>query len=233
MPTINPDDFIISRKRKLYKFAVFQNLANCYDGHSLKQLVDKIQNDKRPLTIEVGAGSALFLTKLAAIHPNRQFVAIDRKSDRLQKGAKLASQQNISNIYYLWSNADQLSTIFSPHSVQQIWLTFPDPWPQESNIKHRLTNPRFLADYAKLLDPSGTLNFKTDNQALFNWSLDQLHTANWRVIVSTNQLHNPTTQNSPINEDDHIMTTYEERYHKAGNSIYYLSATAPDNYSVD
>lgn len=233
MPTINPDDFIISRKRKLYKFAVFQNLANCYDDHSLKQLVGKIQNDKRPLTIEVGAGSALFLTKLAANHPNRQFVAIDRKSDRLQKGAQLASQQNISNIYYLWSNADKLDTIFSPHSVQQIWLTFPDPWPQESNIKHRLTNPRFLASYAKLLDPSGTLNFKTDNQALFNWSLEQLHTSNWRVTVSTNQLHNPATQKSPINKDAYIMTTYEERYHKAGNSIYYLSATAPDNYSAD
>lgn len=219
---LNPNDFIITRKRKLYKFAVFQNLSNCYDDRTWPEAKDSIINCGKPLTVEIGAGSALFLTKLAELHPDRQFIAIDRKSDRLQKGAKLADEQKLTNIVYLWSNARNLNNLLPAGSVSEIWVTFPDPWPQESNIKHRLTNQKFLAQYHKLLTPDGVLNFKTDNTPLFDWSVEQFGPKLWQVQHVTHNLHDDPN----VPADAKVTTTYEERYLKEGKRINYLSAIA-------
>lgn len=225
MPTpdkqpLNPDDFIITRKRKLYKFVAFQNMDNCYDDNSWKNVKNQILDNRSPITLEVGAGTALFLTKLAQAHPGQQFIAIDRKSDRLYKGAKLANELGLTNIVYLWSNAHNLSSLLPTGSVAEIWITFPDPWPQESNIKHRLTNQQFLNQYRKLLTDDGILNFKTDNQTLFDWSAQQF-TRPWQIIHQTHNLHQDQ-QISDINPDATVMTTYEERYVSEGKSICYL-----------
>ena len=219
---LNPDDFVITRKRKLYKFAAFQNMDNCYDDNSWGNIKNQILDNRQPITLEVGAGTALFLTKLAQAHPDQQFIAIDRKSDRLYKGAKLADELGLVNIVYAWSNAHNLSSLLPTGSVAEIWITFPDPWPQESNIKHRLTNQQFLDQYRKLLTDDGILNFKTDNQALFDWSVQQF-TRPWQIIYQTHNLHNDQ-QISNINPDATVMTTYEERYVSEGKSICYLRA---------
>lgn len=218
--TVNPNDFIITRKRKLYKFAAFQNMANCYDDRNWPNAQGQIVHDSRQLTVEVGAGTALFLTELARLHPERQFVAIDRKSDRLYKGAKLAGELKLDNIVYLWSNARNLASLLPEESVSEIWLTFPDPWPQESNIKHRLTNQKFLKQYHKLLRTDGVLNFKTDNRPLFDWSAEQFDNEQWHITHLTHNLHD----DSSASDDAKIMTTYESRYVSEGKKINYLSA---------
>ena len=217
---INPNDFIITRKRKLYKFAAFQNMANCYDDRNWPNAQGQIIHGGHPLTVEIGAGTALFLTELARLHPERQFVAIDRKSDRLYKGAKLAGELKLDNIVYLWSNARNLASLLPEESVSEIWLTFPDPWPQESNIKHRLTNQKFLEQYHKLLRTNGVLNFKTDNRPLFDWSAEQFDNGQWRITHLTHNLHD----DSSASDDAKIMTTYESRYVSEGKKINYLSA---------
>ena len=217
---VNPDDFIITRKRKLYKFAVFQNMTNCYDDRSWSNVKKEIVNNGQPLTIEVGAGTALFLTELARQHPDQRFIAIDRKSDRLYKGAKLANELGLTNIVYLWSNARNLASLLPNGSVSEIWLTFPDPWPQESNIKHRLTNPKFLEQYHKLLKADGVLNFKTDNRPLFDWSAQQFDNNQWHITHLTHNLHS----DNAVDDDAKIMTTYEERYVGEGKPINYLRA---------
>lgn len=218
--SINPDDFIITRKRKLYKFAVFQNMTNCYDDRSWPNMKEKIVDGGQPLTIEVGAGTALFLTELARQHPDQRFIAIDRKSDRLYKGAKLANELGLTNIVYLWSNARNLASLLPDNSVSEIWLTFPDPWPQESNIKHRLTNPKFLGQYHKLLKADGALNFKTDNHPLFDWSAQQFDNNQWHITHLTHNLHS----DNAVDDDAKIMTTYESRYVSEGKPINYLQA---------
>ena len=218
--TVNPNDFIITRKRKLYKFAAFQNMTNCYDDRNWPNAQEQIVHNSRPLTVEVGAGTALFLTELARLHPERQFVAIDRKSDRLYKGAKLAGELKLDNIVYLWSNARNLASLLPGESVSEIWLTFPDPWPQESNIKHRLSNPKFLGQYHGLLKADGVLNFKTDNRPLFDWSAQQFNNSQWHITHLTHNLHS----DNAVDDDAKIMTTYESRYVSEGKKINYLSA---------
>ena len=222
---LNPDDFIITRKRKLYKFAVFQNMSNCYDDQTWPEHKDSFITSANDLVVEIGAGTAMFLNKLAAINPQTQFLAIDRKSDRLYKGAKYALENNINNITYLWSNVRNISSLLPIKSVNQIWITFPDPWPQESNVKHRLTNPKFLAQYHKLLKQGGVLNFKTDNTPLFDWSVEQFDNKLWKIEHCTHNLHN----NDEASDDAKITTTYEERYINEGKTINYLRATKIDD----
>lgn len=225
MAELNPNDFIITRKRKLYKFAAFQNLANCYDDRSWPTVKECIADDSKPLIMEVGAGTALFSTELARRHPERQFIAIDRKSDRLYRGARLAAERHLDNIIYLWSNARNLSSLFPVGSVAELWITFPDPWPQESNIKHRLTNPKFLAQYYRLLRADGVLNFKTDNRQLFDWSVEQLQqlSQQWRIDLVTHNLHDDSSNDDLA--DALVMTSYEQRYVADGKPINYLRAS--------
>ena len=218
----NPNDYIITRKRKLYKFAAFKNLPNCFTDDTWPEQRTTFLNQPGQLVVEVGAGSGLFLTELAKRHSEQKFIAIDRKSDRLYKGAKLANELGLTNIIYLWSNARNLATLLPADSVTSLWLTFPDPWPQESNIKHRLTNQHYLKPYYQLLVSGGQFNFKTDNLPLFTWSLDQIDKKNWQIVIVTNNLH----QDEQINtlNDAMVMTSYEQRYVNEGKAINYLLA---------
>lgn len=218
----NPDDFIITRKRKLYKFAAFSNMPNCYNETEWIAKRSSLLDNQRQITLEIGAGSALFSTKLAALFPERLFIAVDRKSDRLYAGAKLAVEQRLANIYYIWTNADNLTRLFPTESIGKIWITFPDPWPQDSNIKHRLTNAKRLNQYVQLLKPTGKLAFKTDNKALFDWSLTQLN-KNWQIEFLTSNLH--ATSQSQIGIEPTTTTSYEERYVAEGKQINYLLAS--------
>ncbi|MFC2510899.1 MAG: tRNA (guanosine(46)-N7)-methyltransferase TrmB [Candidatus Nanoperiomorbus sp.] len=218
-PSLEPDNYIITRKRKLYKFASFARLANCYSETKWQEAKQSILHDSLPVTLEVGAGDGLFLTKLAEDHPEQQFIALDRKSDRLYRGAKLASESKLTNILYLWSNADNLRRLLPDQLIQTIWLTFPDPWPQESNIKHRLTNRQHLLSYHQLLAPNGRLKLKTDNDSLFDWSIQQFTTEKWQIDRISHDLYG-----DKIAGDATVKTTYEERYLAEGKKINYLAA---------
>ena len=201
---INPADFIITRKRKLYKFAAFQTFSNCYSDQDWAANRDSLINNKK-IVLEIGAGTALFSTKLAKIHPDFFYIAMDRKSDRLYKGAKLAIEEGINNIVYLWSNARNLVSLLPSHSVS------------------RTCNPQLLKQYQQLLKPGGKLNFKTDNRNLFDWSVEQLKDNNWQLDQITYNLHND--KDLPPDNDALVMTTYEKRYVSEGKPINYLQAS--------
>lgn len=221
MSSSSLDKFIITRKRKLYKFAAFKEMANCFDDDSWPIKKPELINDKG-LTIEVGAGTALFLTKLARNNPDMNFLAIDRKSDRLYTGAKFSIKENINNISYLWTNARHISKLLGANTVDNLWITFPDPWPQESNIKHRLTNKIFMSDYHKILKPGHNLYFKTDNKALFDWTIENIDQRLWQIDEKSYNLHVDAVKN----RNALIMTSYEERYHQEGKLINYVSLIA-------
>ena len=176
MSELDPNDFIIARKRKKYRFALFHNASNCFELEEWKPW-----QDKRPLTVEMGAGTALFLVQLAAKYPERRFVAIDVKADRLQKGAHEALEQGLDNIRFVRARGDQLLEVIVPASVQELWLTFSDPFPRDRDAKRRLTAPRFLELYKQALASGGILRQKTDDHNLFDWSLEQLIATGWDI----------------------------------------------------
>lgn len=218
MSFMNPKDFIITRKRKLYKFALFNNSSICFEFKDWNPERTEVDN------LEIGAGTGLFSECLALKNPNKKFVAIDVKADRLVKGAQQAESDQLRNIRFLRARADQLLEAFAPHSIKYIWITFPDPYPKKRNAGRRLTHPTFLKIYKELLREDGALYFKTDAKELFDWSLEQMVAEGWRIQRLSFDLHE-----SNLNENYKVMTTYERRFVSEGLKINFVKALPPKN----
>jgi tRNA (guanine-N7-)-methyltransferase len=212
---LDPKAFIITRKRKKYKFALFHNSPLCFE-------VSEWQKDQPIDMLEMGAGTGLFSVALADSLPSKSIVAVDVKADRLQKGARLAQEEGLCNVRFLRAHADQLVEIISPHTLDAVWVTFPDPFPKDRAAKHRLTHPRFLEYYQHWLSDSGKLYFKTDAVAPFEWSLEQLNEQGWNLHELTFDLHG-----SHLNDLYKTPTTYEARFTAEGKRIGFVIASPP------
>lgn len=222
MSKIDPDQCIISRKRKKYRFALFANAENCFELVEWAAAKCKLLSEEQELVVEVGAGTALFLVEMAAQHPDKIFVALDVKADRLQKGAREAIDRGLTNIWFVRARADQLLEVVQTGTISEIWLTFSDPFPKDRDAKRRLSSPRFLALYREALGPHGRLLQKTDNHALFDWSLEQLVANKWQLRELSFDLHD-----SDLPEDYKILTTYERKWLGEGLKTYFVSAFRP------
>ena len=209
---IDPNEFIITRKRKKYKFAKFHNAENCYEFEEWKQQSADV--------VEIGAGTGLFSVELATRHPNKTFVAIDVKADRLQKGAYVASGRGLTNLSFVRARADQVDELFLTNSVETIWLTFADPFPKKRSAGRRMTHPIYLKKYRNLLQSGGSFIIKHDNSEFFEWSLEQLVIENWKVAELIFNLHD-----SDVADEYKIMTTYETRWIDEGRITKLVRAT--------
>lgn len=214
MSQIDPNEFIITRKRKLYKFALFANSPLCFEYE---------QWDKSwPVdTIEIGAGTGLFAVALARAQPDRQIVALDIKADRLQTGAKLAAELGLTNIKFLRARADQLPDIIAPDSLRHVWITFPDPFPKRRASGRRLTHSTYLKIYQQLLTVDGVLQLKHDNRDFFCWSLEQLVSQKWSLRELSFDLHD-----SDLSDEYKTLTTYETRWLREGLVTHFAKATS-------
>jgi len=223
-------DLFITRKRKKYKFAKFNELENCFQFDEWLKEKSNIVSSKTDLIIEVGAGTGLLSVELAKRHPENFYVAVDIKSDRLYTGAKYAKEHGIKNITFVRSDIWQLKELFIGNNVKEIWITFPDPYTNDdqtrlkkSDAKHRLTHPRFLEVYKEILleskSDSKRVCFKTDNKPLFDWSKEQFSGSGWQIIEITNDLHN-----SELSDDYKIKTSYETKFSAQGLPIHLLTA---------
>ncbi len=215
---LNPDDFVIVRKRKKYKFAKFHNAENCFELDEWRDFYRQRQPGVSRL--EVGAGTGLFSVELAARYPDKLFVAIDVKADRLQKGAYIALEKDLDNIYFIRARADQIGDLFALSTLVNIWVTFPDPFPKKRAAGRRLTHPYFLRRYAQLLQPGGELLFKHDDRDFFCWSLEQLVAEKWQITELSFDLHE-----SSLDDEYKIMTTYEQRWLNEGKAINFVKTT--------
>jgi tRNA (guanine-N7-)-methyltransferase len=210
---VRPEDFIITRKRKKYKFALFANSPLCFEFDEWSDAAFT------PDVVELGAGTGLFAVELAKRHPEKRFVAVDVKAARLQKGARLAESEGLTNIRFLRARADQLVQIFEPNTLTDIWVTFPDPHPKKRSAGRRLTHPTFLTQYAALLAPHGSFNLKHDNELFFAWSLEQLVHEKWHITELSFDLHD-----SEQVDDYKILTTYEQRWLDEGLKTHFVRA---------
>ena len=123
------------------------------------------------------------------------------------------------NLRFMCIDIAKLSDIFTPHSIDKIYLNFSDPWPKKRHETRRLTHRNFLSIYEKLLKPNSLIEFKTDNKDLFDFSLEEIKNSNFKLLEFTYDLHNDTNMNK-----DNIMTEYEEKFSKLGNKICKLIA---------
>jgi tRNA (guanine-N7-)-methyltransferase len=208
---IDLNEFVITRRRKKYKFAKFANSPLCFEFEEWKKQSADV--------IEVGAGTALFSVELASRYPDKTFVAVDVKADRLQKGAYEADARGLTNVRFLRARADQLADCFTAGSAETIWLTFPDPFPKKRSAGRRLTHPTFLSTYSHLLKKDGSVRLKHDSLEFFTWSLEQLVSEHWAIRELTFDLHD-----SELSDEYKIKTTYEKRWLEQGMITNFVSA---------
>ncbi len=173
-----------------------------------------------PLHVEIGMGKGQFLMQLAAQHPEINYVGVERYASVLLRAQQKMEAHPLPNVRFLNIDAIILPNAFAPAEVARIYLNFSDPWPKDRHAKRRLTSPQFLEVYEEFLAPGGLLEFKTDNQGLFAYSLEILEDrANWTLLAVTHDLHHDATMNA-----GNIQTEYEEKFAGEGNPICKLIA---------
>lgn len=171
--------------------------------------------NEHPIHIEVGMGKGKFIMQLAALHPDINYIGIERYTSVLLRAVQKMEEQPLPNIHFLCIDAATLPEIFDKDEVSRIYLNFSDPWPKDRHAKRRLTSREFLARYDQFLKKDGHIEFKTDNQDLFTFSLQEIEESPlWKLDASTRDLHN-----DPVLNEGNIMTEYEEKFSSMGNPI--------------
>lgn len=176
----------------------------------------EVFGNENPIHIEVGMGKGRFITEMALRNPDINYVGIERYTSVLlraiQKREKL---EDIPNLYYLCIDARDLPQIFAEDEVERIYLNFSDPWPKDRHAKRRLPSREFLARYAAILPENGKVEFKTDNQDLFAFALEEAEASGWHLDACTFDLHHDEEM-----MQGNVMTEYEEKFSGMGNPIH-------------
>lgn len=164
-----------------------------------------------PLHVELGIGKGTFISELAGKEPGINFVGIEAQPEVLYQAAKRVAARVVANVRLLHFDAGRIADIFSPGEVRRLYINFCDPWPKNRHAKRRLTSGLFLAKYRDIMAPGGELFFKTDNAALFAFSLEEFANAGLEVRNVTFDL--------PVGVEGDIMTEYEMRFRTLGVKI--------------
>ncbi len=181
-------------------------------------LTERITPSENPPELEIGCGKGAFILECAKRFPERRFIAMERISDVILIAAEKLKAEQIQNVRLINGDAARLPEYFDPRSIGRIYLNFSDPWPKKGYSKRRLTHAGFLALYKQILLPGGEIILKTDNEGLFDFSLEQFSEAGFELSGLTRDLHHSELA------ADNIMTEYERNFSEKGFPIHRVIA---------
>lgn len=175
----------------------------------------EIFGNYNPIRLEIGMGKGRFIMDLARQNPNINYLGIEKYSSVLIRGIQKLEADPLPNLYFIRMEAEEITEVFADGEIDRIYLNFSDPWPKDRHAKRRLPSREFLRRYDEILIPEGVIEFKTDNHDLFQFALEELEPAGWRLEQMTKDLHHDAQM-----MQNNIMTEYEERFSAKGNPIY-------------
>lgn len=174
--------------------------------------------NSNPIVLELGCGRGEYTVGLAERYPDKNFIGVDVKGDRIWVGSTIAIEKQLTNVAFLRIQIQQLEAFFEANEVNEIWITFPDPRPKIRDEKRRLTSQRFFSMYKNIIAPDGIIHLKTDNTFLYEYTLEVLEKISARVLDRTDDLYQ-----SSLNHDHFdIKTKFEQMFYNQGFSIKYL-----------
>lgn len=205
------------RKGVFEKLEVFRPIYMRQEELDLNHLA--MEYPGRSLVLELGCGRGQFLTTYGERRPEKLCIGVELKEEVLVKACQKAKDKHLTNIRFVLGDTERVVHQFEGRPLERVCVHFCDPWPKDRHSKRRLMHSRFLKSYAKALVPGGILQFKTDNQALFEFALSQFEDLPYRLTcVTLNVADDPAWQ-------DNIMTEYEQRFSELGQPIYGILAT--------
>ena len=217
-------------KRKLKKFAEVESFHNCFflsfeaskeNGLPLKGKWHKeyFKNDN-PIVLELGCGKGEYTVGLAERYPEKNFIGVDIKGNRIHTGAKTAVDNKMNNVAFIRTRIDFIEACFEANEINEIWITFPDPQPQKTRVRKRLTNMMFINRYKKFMIEGGIINLKTDSEPFYEYSKEVATENKFEILDATNDLYaNTSLRHEALTN---IKTHYEKIFSKKGFKICYL-----------
>jgi len=171
-----------------------------------------------PITLELACGKGEYAVGMAELYPERNFIGVDQKGNRIWVGAKKALSTELKNVAFLRTQIDRIATYFAPDEAEEIWLTFPDPQLRASKHKKRLTHPKYLRLYQLFLKKDGRIHLKTDSPVLYNFTLEVLSLYQLNIHSETDDLYSAPLEKRELG----IKTHYEGLDIAGSKKIHYL-----------
>lgn len=214
-------------KNKLKKYARAEKLDNIIISkfNDKGELINHEKNwDKEKfkghdIVLELGCGKGEYTLNLARKHPDKTFIGIDLKSDRIVNGAQIAVDEGLQNVLFVRTLIYYLDHFFYENTISEIWITFADPYPTKKGIRKRLTSQIYLNLYKRLLKPGGIVHLKTDNLMLYDFTHDLVKENDCTVHCATNDLYA-----SEITNEDAltVKSAYEIKFLPIVKTIKYM-----------
>jgi tRNA (guanine-N7-)-methyltransferase len=211
-------------QKKLQRFEAIRSFANVlqYPEGMPGKWKDFFRNEN-PITLELACGKGEYTVGLSTLYPDRNFIGVDLKGNRIYSGAVECLKDNIHNAAFLRTQIDKIDSYFLPGEVSEIWITFPDPQLRTSRAKKRLTHPRFLRLYQSILQPNGLVHLKTDSPSLFYFTKFIADLYNLQIEDVSEDVYARTENPAEIN----IKTHYEKLDIAESKQIYYVRFRLP------
>lgn len=211
-------------QKKLQRFAEIETFPNVliYPQGMPGKWAEHFGNS-HPLTLELACGKGDYTLGLARLFPERNFMGVDVKGNRIWRGAKTALAEKLANVAFLRTQIDKLTDYFVPGEVKEIWITFPDPFLRKSRARHRLTHPRFLALYQQVLATGGTVNLKTDSPQLYKFTQMVIAATGCTLLEDIPDVY----AQEKIDPLLRIRTFYEGMHLADGRTIRFLKFVLP------
>jgi len=217
-------------QKKLIRFEAIKSFSNV-----LQYPVDmqgkwaNFFGNSNPLTLELACGKGEYAVGLARMFPQRNFIGIDLKGNRIYIGAKKSLEEELKNVAFLRSQIDKLANYFEKAEVSEIWITFPDPQLRKSKAKKRLTHPKFLRLYQQIMVPGGTIHLKTDSPDLYEFTLMVIEMYGLTLLESSDHVY----EEASIKDELKIKTHYESLDIAQSNKVHYIRFTLPKEPLAD
>lgn len=207
-------------QKKLQRFADIRTFDNVleYPTDMPNKWKDFFHNDHK-ITLELACGKGEYAVGLGRIYPERNFIGVDIKGNRLWRGAKTALEENLHNVLFLRTQIDKIDNYFGKNEVSEIWITFPDPQLRGAKIKKRLTHPRFLRLYRQILSQDGIVNLKTDSPDLYDFTLKVIELYGLQLITANDDIY----KDFQVSKELSIRTYYESLDIAGHNKVHHIA----------